>query len=209
MLSKAQPRTHVLPSQKDSCHQETLPALPSRLAHQPLPRQTARSPSLQLGTIWAESRALQQTGTLCHGCPRLPSSPRLREGLLDSTSLALATSTRHSLFLQRANAPGLPGSIFSSKGRSSPEPVPGAGKGAGQVAITVPGAGKFGRSAGEATSGHGEEFSTAGFSSVHLMRLPCFISETNEYCATLGGRDGERLKTTSCIVRCTQYRNIM
>lgn len=91
----------------------------------------------------------------CHRCPdlslQLPTSLRLRQGLLGSTSLALATRARQSLFLRRANAPrniGLPISIFSSKSRSSPKPTPGAGKGSGQVAIVAPCAGKCWLSAG-------------------------------------------------------------
>lgn len=96
MSSPAQLRTRVLPCQKNSCHKERLPAFFPHSARQPLRRRTERCPSLQLRAIWAQTRALQQQGARCHGCPKLSRQPRLWEGLRDSTSLALARGTAYS-----------------------------------------------------------------------------------------------------------------
>lgn len=112
---------------------------------------SARHPSLHPGTSRAETRAPRHKDTRCRGCPKLSPQPRVREGLLHRTAPALSTRARHSLRLQTTNAPetfGLPTWVFSSKGRGSPEPTAGAGKGCGQVATVTSCAGKFWLSAG-------------------------------------------------------------
>lgn len=166
MRSKAQLRTHTLPCQKDSCHKETLPVLSS--LRQLLQTRTVLL-TTPLRTIWAE--VLQQKCTLC------PQHCR-----------AARPCTR-SLCSSREQTPsniGLPVSISHPKTRAALTLRQVQVRALGRLPPWLPVLGNVGYPQTNKRRAQ-RGLSAAAFSSVHLMRLPCFISETNERHATLGG----------------------
>lgn len=175
-----------------------------------LQRRTERCPSLQIRATEIGAQSITAERCLLPWLPKTKPPAAEQGGLCHGTSLAPARGTAcSSAERTHPETSGLALSIPSPKGSRSPQPVPGAGKRLGQVPTASPWAGQHRwLPARQTNPGQDEEerASCAGFSAAHLMRLPCFISETNERCATLGGRDGASRGGAGCRADCTQRR---